>query len=93
MTLKQFLARLRKTPRRWKLRAGVIRQQGACPITSIVGMKSAQQVVSVRRLLGINESLSSTIVLASDNWPYLLTAHERRVRSQLLKACGLKEAK
>ena len=89
MTYKEFLARLRKTPRRWKLVGGKkIRCENRCPLEVAYGLKAGQYdmaEVTDRNYLDVE-----SIALAADQRDYL-TSSEATVRRDLLRACGLKE--
>lgn len=91
MTLDEFLAALRETPRDWQCTpAGGIRRSQEmgvliCPITEIDGRKlDAMHWKQASRRLGLSAGLATCIVVASDS-----AAGE--LRSQILDACELVE--
>ena len=94
MTYAQFLAALRKTPRRWEIIGGEIRCRikghTYCPITAVEGGQITLGRFDQAAInLQIARTVVETIVPAADNW----TICNSRTRRDLLKACGLKEPK
>ena len=90
MTYKQFLAALRKTPRRWRIDNDFIRCRGGlydtCPITEVSPNHThPKNWISAARLLGLRPSVAKRVVIAADDWG------NQKTRRDLLKACGLKE--
>jgi len=92
MTYREFLAKLRKTPRKWRLtKAGRIRcQSGACPMGYFSKIYKEPFPKVAADLLKMKVSITVKIAEASDNsWGNA----EGPTRRDLLKACGLKEKK
>lgn len=100
MSLKDFLKRLSKTPRKWKLRDGrFIRQprpyHDLCPITGVLNNDSPEKLevselyagIVGREHLKLAPTVIEQIILAADGDKDM----KPRIRKQLLKACGLKE--
>ena len=92
MTYATFLAALRKTPRKWRISfSGAIRIPGGlaqqCPLSSLVG-KGVGYYDEGAKLAGVTK-MDNRIVRAADN----CAGHSKRIRRDLLKACGLKERK
>jgi hypothetical protein len=97
MTLAQFLRRLRKTPRDWKInRADEIRRyprgrKPQCPVTALVDMDEAL-LDETAEALGIPFNMVDEIQQAADgdlnDEPKL-----KRLRGKLLQACGLRKVK
>jgi len=102
MTYQEFLTQLRKTPRRWVVQPrwseddygyGNIRtreRQSACPILAVAKMRGAHYEIAAEKL-GLDRRVMGRIVDAADG--VLDTAHDKRIRKDLLRACGLEEAK
>lgn len=87
MTLNDFLKKLEKTPRRWKLRkhygvGGAIRSGRRCPVEIVAGTQSASSGVAASRL-GLKTRTASRIFHAADN------RGDPKLRARLLRACGL----
>ena len=90
MTYKQFLAALRKTPRTWRvIYGGLMRTPiNCCPITAVDPLKLSPSLFALSaEAIGLSQSTAERIVYAADN----SAPHDRRIRRDLLKACGLKE--
>lgn len=91
MTLDQFIAKLRKTPRRWYLDGNRIRsiKRGKlqhCPISAVAGNNfSSMMPVGASRHLGL--SSWSSIVYAADH--EIDGGTTGVIRRRLLRACGL----
>ena len=94
MTYKQFLARLRKTPRKWRLvrwadgtKRELIRCGGVgvldCPIEVVGGTKDAHDAGGA---IGLRPGVVWRIIRAADGKP-------GPTRRDLLRACNLKERK
>ena len=89
MTYQEFLDELRRTPRDWRITFnGRIRRHEECPITSLRNDHSAFWVV-VSANIGLSANLSRDIALAADNRLGWRDFRRRRIRRDLLKACGL----
>lgn len=92
MTLEDFLARLSKTPRRWKIEHETIRLQDAdghlsqCPITSLLD-RFAWDWKEVASEVGLSLELARQITDAAD----CNAAEFQPTRKLLLEACGLTE--
>ena len=84
MTLKQFLVRLRKTPRDWRLtdQGSIRRARSQCPMSALVGTGS-NNYLSAGEKLALPEPDVHEIAYAADS------RARSKLRSQLLKACGL----
>ena len=88
MTIDEFIKRLEKTPREWKLRAdGAIRLHQCCPITAVDGrgLPATEYAECVMRL-GLSQIEARWLVEAADNWQM-----GEHLRSYLLAACDLEE--
>ena len=90
MTLNEFLIKLAKTPRRWKLghiwrgEQAIIDQWGRCPLQSIPHNGGP----SYATRLGIRKATTMRIIHAAD----ASTKHgdyDPKLRAKLLRACGL----
>lgn len=85
MTLNEFIKKLEKTPREWKLGFRYfIRAKGQCPIEVIAHVVPGGHHRGAVKL-GIRDATRRRIVLAADK----ATRHDPRLRARLLKACGL----
>ena len=80
MTFQEFLDKLAKTPRRWKLRDGQIRSRGRCLLEVVAGTRS-MSLSKAKRRLGLLEA--TEIMRAAD-----VPSHSK-LRARLLKACGI----
>lgn len=95
MTQEEFLERLARTPRDWRLMGGRIRRivaddEPQCPITAVASQLdeepySAAGILLAVAELGIHAIAVSDIIAASDD----LQRADPLVRMQLLEACGL----
>lgn len=65
MTYKQFLTKLRDTPRKWRIVGTSIRLRDMCPISSLCG-EIATKGYSSAVNLGLPRSLSKKIIYAAD---------------------------
>jgi len=85
MTGAQFLARLRKTPRKWLVREdGFIRcKSGLCPIEAVAGTGESS-VAEGAIDLGLSYFLVNRIINAPD-----FNVYKSSWRNRILKACGL----
>lgn len=104
MTYEQFLAALRKTPRKWylnssnaiRLKAGSARDGTHCPITvfPVNGYHANRDDANTHALyLGLTEELADRLIRAADD-TCDEGAEDTAVRIDLLRACGLaKQAK
>ena len=85
MTYKQFLARLRKTPRKWRLVEGrKIRCGNRCPMEVACGLRAGDY--------GIADIAGG--VLKVEKIAFAADEKDRSthtIRRDLLRACGLKE--
>jgi hypothetical protein len=97
VTIEEFFRKLRATPRAWEVAfAGRIRLMRSddeclsinmqCPMAA-VGSPTTKSVAATRHAdnLGIPFKTAQKIMKASDNLPGM----DRRLRSRLLRACGL----
>lgn len=91
MTYPEFLEKLRQTPRDWKLDgpggirrvAGTLRQ---CPLSSLCDLyPEATDGYSAGKTLGFDEYTIRNVIHAVD----FAIHHDKNVRKDLLKACGL----
>ena len=94
--IEQFLARLRRTPRRWTvgenlsgsgIRLRVPGELDRCPITAVCGGTGINPRLTSCMNLGLSERECYLIVAAAD-WPGNVPQH-RWLRARLLEACGL----
>lgn len=91
MTLDQFMAKLRKTPRRWYMDNGTIRLQigshSQCPLLVVDGDLTASNLAyrDAAHHLGIGLELGRAIACAADE----SGDYEHDLRMRLLRACGL----
>jgi hypothetical protein len=87
----RFLARLRWTPRDWQMPMGIICRRGTsgrqCPLSAIADLTSSR-AWDVGNQLGIPLLTQHRIVRAADN----ASPHSKRIRADLLAACGLSES-
>ncbi len=92
MTLRTFLARLRQTPRRWRLRRydGRIRYgrtgEVQCPLTYLAKVRGTVETYEAAVHLGLPWRDAIAIVRAVDN----CNGHDPALRRALLRATGLK---
>lgn len=92
MSYRQFLDKLKATRRTWKYGWNKrIRQESrCCPITALHPAQIPAAYVSIAwEFIGLSERNAMMIMRAADNEP----RHSKRVRRDLLKACGLKAAR
>lgn len=95
MTLTEFLAELRKTPRTWRLDDGAyIRCEKDCPLTAVAWSALTQRFSRADfhlagHALGLHRGTTYMVAGAADGEPD--KAADRRLRKQLLEACGLAE--
>ena len=76
-----FIAKLRETPRDWRISVGCIRRScdgPCCPLQELGGWPQ----------LGFGMKMASFIILAADK----TTPYIPEIRRDLLDACGLQEA-
>lgn len=98
MTMKQFLRKLKKTPRQWVVyEGGFLRlAKGTnlkCPITAVDGRgRAAIHYEECADRLQLDAHDRSVIVRASDYFMKHLAAEEQRVRRELLKATEAKRS-
>jgi hypothetical protein len=89
MTTKQFLAKLRNTPRRgWRLHGKAIRNRRHCPLSYVAHVSFCSTVSAVNEL-EMEYDDGKDIEEAADGFSYSEEGH--KLRKQLLAACGLKE--
>ena len=92
MTINEFIEKLEKTPRRWRLtKRGLIRcGDSRCPIVTVAGPHySTSYPWGAIRHLGIGERTAQWILGASDNPVSSDSFNTKYLRVRLLKACGL----
>ena len=78
MTLNEFITKLEKTPRTWRLRSKrFIRCRKGCPIDALGGAWHMRDGA-----LGLAPGVKASIVEAADYG-------NNKLRARLLKACGL----
>ena len=93
-----FLARLRETPRDWRLVKELIRREHVdvercsfecCPLSACdpYGPAPDQDALVSALEMEIDEFLADHIMFAADN----VTGHDPAIRADLLRACGLSE--
>lgn len=90
MNRTQFLAALAKTPREWRLTAGVLIRldETQCPITALASPPESSSTASaVAERLNIDHNLCGRICAAADK----AGRYSHKLRAELLKACGLAE--
>jgi len=94
MTYKKFLKELRKTPREWVIEfkyGGELLRLGAnsaakCPLLAVPGCFRFKCPTCSDR--GLSSKMRDKIIRAADKFG----EHDRRIRADLLRACGLKDA-
>jgi hypothetical protein len=92
MTYETFLAKLRETPRDWRLTiGGAIRRGGRyghlqCAVSSLQN-RCTDEASTVGDVLGLDRSLRHEIENAADG----LLGHAPQTRADLLAACGLSQ--
>lgn len=97
MTYAEFLEALRRTPRDWQMKFGYIRRclgigedgfdQSQCPLSSLANKRTTEWD-AVASDLRMNHGLAREITLAADGYDND-SAYSRRMRGDLLDACGL----
>ncbi len=101
LTYKQFLEELRKTRYRWYLtKTGLIRAEKSlrssyyCPVTAVARKLTGLEldlVFSASHAIGLKDWVTERIMKAADNSSCVRPGS--KTRRDLLKACGLEEAK
>ena len=94
MTIEQFLARLRETPREWVLEdRWLIRLGECCPITALAaGMPPAKDWSKAGRTYGLVGQDAYNIMAAADaTFDAARVDIQSALRVRLLEACGLTE--
>jgi hypothetical protein len=92
VTYKEFLAKLRKTPRKWLLEElptdnmAIRFRDGACPIQHLSGLTLYDNALVGAIELGLSRNIEKRIIAAADGWH-----GNEKTRRDLLKACGLKK--
>ena len=87
MTYATFLAALRKTPRKWRInRCEHILLGHMCPLRAAAGTPGLS-FIDAGYALGLDSAKIIEVATAADN----THAEFKRIRRDLLKACGLKE--
>ena len=91
MTIAEFLAELRKTPRRWRLEPCGTRMllrntSSLCPIQAVYNRMGSSGVGfhECARVLGLGHDDTNRIAWAADGCPV------GTLRAQLLEACGVR---
>ena len=85
MTLQEFLGELARTPRKWKLRDGMLRYRGRCPLEVVAGTRAMSLSKAKRRL----RLLGATKIMRAADLHWTEGCPEQRLRDELLKACGI----
>jgi hypothetical protein len=94
MDLATLLVELSKTDRTWRITDGWLRNaEGACPLTAVrewLGQQAHERETKHAGcfcLLGLPNRQIRQVVGAADDWPDA----SKRLRHELLTACGLEE--
>lgn len=87
MKIAEFLEKLSKTPRKWRLEGTAIRcESGLCPVEAVAGTGPMSAYGRGGPKLGIPRYIIVRIVCGADD----LTPRHSLWRKRLLKACDLK---
>lgn len=104
MSEQEFLDALKRTPREWSVNGLLIRgklpteheYEERCPITAVIRHRlgkcvhAGDALLVGTSMLGLDDPLVRRILKAADG-PLDHEHEEKRLRSRLLEACGIKE--